>query len=119
MPEAPPVSSAPLAPHSSGQAGTCLCGETDFVPARGPFMAIDGSRTFRVVKCVACGLGRTDPPPFEDDVTATVHQELPYEDVLEREALWRSFFDPIMAIARKHRPGGKFLDVGCGVGLCL
>lgn len=97
----------------------CICGGTKYRSARGPFLAIDGSRTFTVVKCDACGLGRTDPTPFEDDVTADVHQGLPYEDVIAREQLWRSFFDPILQIARRHRPGGKFLDVGCGVGLCL
>lgn len=113
------MSSVAFAPRSSARSATCLCGGTEWIHARGPFKSLDGSRFFSVVKCSRCGLGRTDPPPFEDDVTATVHQELPYEDVIARESLWRSFFEPIIGIARKHRPGGKFLDVGCGVGLCL
>lgn len=97
----------------------CLCGGTEYRRERGPYPKADGSGQFSVLACRACGLARTCPPPFADDRTATVHQELPYEDVIAREALWRSFFRPILSAAHRHSPGGRFLDVGCGVGLCL
>src|SRR5688572_6307956 len=97
---------------------TCLCGGSAFRRVRGPFQGSDGG-TFSVMQCERCGLGRTDPPPFSDDLTADVHQALTYEDVVAREAEWRDFFGPIFRAARRHGRTGRFLDVGCGPGLCV
>lgn len=99
-------------------AGACLCGGREYEIARGPFTAQD-LPAFEVIACRACGLARTYPSPFADDRTAAVHQELSYHDVIARESLWRSFSAPIIAAARSSHSAGKFLDVGCGVGLCV
>ncbi len=110
----PPAGVAPAGPLPA-----CLCGGAAYRPIRRPEPFGADGPVFAVVRCERCGLARTDPPPFEDDRSAAIHQELPFEAVATREAEWRRFFAPLLDAAWRHRPGGRFLDVGCGAGLTV
>jgi SAM-dependent methyltransferase len=97
----------------------CLCGGTRYRHVHGPWRFMRSGALFAVVACRACGLARTAPPPYDDELEADIYQQLPYETVMEREPEWRGFFAPLLAAARRHRPSGRLLDVGCGTGLLV
>jgi SAM-dependent methyltransferase len=100
----------------------CLCGGTSYESILGGTSAAGPgttSRGFSVARCRACGLARTDPPPYVSDLDATVYQEASYAGPFEEPLLWRSFFDPLLDAAERHGKGGRLLDVGCGPGFLV
>ncbi len=97
----------------------CWCGGTEYRQLYGPRRFQHDGAAFEIRACVRCALARTAPPPFDDDRTADVHQELPYEPVAADDAKWRAFFAPLLDAAQRHTARGRFLDVGCGPGLAV
>ena len=67
----------------------CLCGGTEYRQVRAPARFLGTGPVFEVRACVRCGLARTAPPPYDDELTAEIYQELPYEAVTSREPRWR------------------------------
>lgn len=100
--------------HSS-EIPLCLCGGTRYTTVH----AFTEPLSFSVVRCTSCGLARTLPLPYENEVDAEVYREVPFEEVLQKEPLWRSFFIPLLQTAQRYKRAGHFLDVGCGVGLLV
>lgn len=74
---------------------------------------------FKVLSCTICGLSRTDPPPYEDDVTAEIYQDFSFNDAYKNPELWESFFIQMFKYANKYKPNGKLLDIGCGSGFFI
>ena len=111
------ISASGASPHAT--LPPCVCGARSYRLVRASERFLGVGESFEVHACQACGLARTSPPPYDDELTADVYQELPYESVTTREAEWRGFFRPLLDAAWRHRPGGRFLDVGCGVGLAV
>ena len=82
---------------------------------------------FRVLRCSACGLHRTDPPPYEDDATAPVYQEglgggegeaLSRTGDLgdESESAFVEYAEQVLQYLGRFVPAGRLLDVGCSSG---
>jgi SAM-dependent methyltransferase len=115
-----PLPVGPVASGPDASLPACLCGGSSYRRVRGPWQSLATGIHFEIVACRICGLARTAPPPYEDELEAEIYQtELPYEAVTDREEQWRDFFAPLLAAAKRHRPTGRFLDLGCGVGLLV
>lgn len=97
----------------------CICGKTSFVRSHGPYWDATINAQYIIAKCLNCKLNRTLPPPYQEDVSASIYQELPLESVRDHEQEWRGYFAPILAAVRKHKTNGRLLDVGCGPGLMV
>ena len=93
----------------------CLCSGTDYEPV---YVFTEPTK-FEVARCTSCGLARTLPVPYENELNAEVYLEVPFEEVLQKEALWCSHFTPLLQTAQRYKITGHFLDVGCGVGLLV
>jgi 2-polyprenyl-3-methyl-5-hydroxy-6-metoxy-1,4-benzoquinol methylase len=73
------------------------------------------SSSYQIVTCLGCGLTRTIPEP-----EANYDEESDYfENYLNKEKLFRSFFKPILKFIRKNIPDGKLLEIGSSVGFLL
>jgi SAM-dependent methyltransferase len=118
---------APTQPDDGYQGHKKPRGVADSAPAQcavceGPLAPEWGDEgPFEVLRCRACRLGVTWPPPkeangeedFSDDDS---HYE---RQLSERSALWRRFGDALLdQVPAAHR-GGRLLDVGSGVGLLV
>ncbi|WP_395616630.1 class I SAM-dependent methyltransferase [Aquirufa sp.] len=98
------------------------CGDTlHYVEYSGRFHNISNGKVnnFNVLSCTICGLSRTDPPPYEDDVTAEIYQDFSFNDAYKNPKLWESFFTQMFKYANKYKPNGKVLDIGCGSGFFI
>jgi SAM-dependent methyltransferase len=77
-----------------------------------------------VLRCPACGLGRTEAPAFEperyytDDYFTGQHAD-GYADYRGAEAVLRREFARTVAFVRARRNGGRLLEVGCAYGFFL
>jgi 2-polyprenyl-3-methyl-5-hydroxy-6-metoxy-1,4-benzoquinol methylase len=77
-----------------------------------------------ILRCAACGLGRTDAPAFEperyytDDYFTGQHAD-GYADYGGAEAVLRREFARTVAFIRTRRDGGRLLEVGCAYGFFL
>lgn len=94
-----------------------------------PCPACQGERFVRAVvtdsatvwRCVACGLGRTIPPPSKADGHEQFTDDPDYfaqAYAQPKDRWWRRFtYAPLDALeASGARPGLRFLDVGCSLG---
>lgn len=98
------------------------CGNNNyFVEYSGQFKYVEKieKRKFEVLSCTKCGLSRTNPPPYEDDVTAEIYQDFSFNDSYENPILWESFFQQMFKYANLYKPSGKILDIGCGSGFFI
>ena len=113
------ASFSPPAATDAASLPPCLCGHTRYRRVRGPYEFLGSGPRFEVAACGVCGLARTAPPPYDDELDAAIYQVSDEEEFMGREAEWRAFFAPMLAAALRHRPGGRLLDLGCGVGLSV
>jgi SAM-dependent methyltransferase len=81
-------------------------------------------RNCTILRCAACGLGRTEAPAFEpgryytDDYFTGQHAD-GYADYRGAEAVLRQEFARTVAFVRARRDGGRLLEVGCAYGFFL
>ncbi|MDE2292811.1 MAG: class I SAM-dependent methyltransferase [Elusimicrobia bacterium] len=101
--------------------GCAGCGKSaaEAFPARG----IPAPHAFRVVRCLSCGLGWTDPPLAESQLGAWYPPSY-YGDGNVRfnplfERLVRVLRGRRARVIRRQAPKGAVLDVGCGRGFLL
>lgn len=98
----------------------CLCGHDNYKKTlSGTYPSTLGERAFSIIQCKNCGLSRTYPPPYEDELGAEIYQDFSFQEQFENQVLWRSFFKNIISTAKKYKNHGRFLDVGCGSGLLV
>ena len=77
-----------------------------------------------ILRCAACGLGRTEAPAFEparyytDDYFTGQHAD-GYADYRGAEAVLRQEFARTVEFIRARRDGGRLLEVGCAYGFFL
>jgi SAM-dependent methyltransferase len=77
-----------------------------------------------ILQCRACGLGRSDATNFDPASYYTggyfsgQHAD-GYADYLGAEPVLRREFARMVAFIRRHRDGGRLLDVGCAYGFFL
>jgi SAM-dependent methyltransferase len=77
-----------------------------------------------ILRCAACGLGRTEAPAFEperyytDDYFTGQHAD-GYADYRGAEAVLRREFARTLDFIRARRDGGRLLEVGCAYGFFL
>ena len=77
-----------------------------------------------ILRCAACGLGRTEAPAFEperyytDDYFTGQHAD-GYADYRGAEAVLRREFARTVEFIRARRDGGRLLEVGCAYGFFL
>jgi SAM-dependent methyltransferase len=77
-----------------------------------------------ILQCRACGLGRTDAANFDPAAYYTggyfsgQHAD-GYADYVGAEPVLRREFARMVAFIRRHRDGGRLLDVGCAYGFFL
>jgi SAM-dependent methyltransferase len=77
-----------------------------------------------ILRCAACGLGRTEAPAFEperyytDDYFTGQHAD-GYADYRGAEAVLRQEFARTVQFIRARRDGGRLLEVGCAYGFFL
>lgn len=88
-----------------------LCGQ-----AAGRALFVAGGR--QVIRCAACGVAFTHPPPEAD-----LYQDASYfteqNDYLRERERFRELFRSLLERIERHRRPGCMLDVGCGPGLLL
>jgi SAM-dependent methyltransferase len=77
-----------------------------------------------ILRCAACGLGRTEAPAFEPeryytDDYFTGQRADGYADYRGAEAVLRQEFARTVAFIRARRDGGRLLEVGCAYGFFL
>lgn len=101
--------------NPSSEMPLCLCGGASYITVYAYTVPI----SFKVARCTHCGLARTLPPPYENELDTKVYHEVPFGEVLQKESQWRSHFIPLLQTARRYKRMGRFLDVGCGVGLLV
>ncbi|MGD0280270.1 MAG: class I SAM-dependent methyltransferase [Smithella sp.] len=73
------------------------------------------SESYQLVTCKGCGLTRTIPVPetkYDEQVDY-------FENYLNNEKLFRSFFKQFIKFIRQHIPYGKLLEIGSSVGFLL
>jgi SAM-dependent methyltransferase len=81
-------------------------------------------RNCAVLRCAACGLGRTEAPAFEperyytDDYFTGQHAD-GYADYRGAEAVLRREFARTVEFIRARRDAGRLLEVGCAYGFFL
>jgi SAM-dependent methyltransferase len=81
-------------------------------------------RNCTILRCAACGLGRTEAPAFEperyytDDYFTGQHAD-GYADYGGAEAVLRREFARTVEFIRVRRDGGRLLEVGCAYGFFL
>jgi SAM-dependent methyltransferase len=81
-------------------------------------------RDCTILRCAACGLGRTEAPAFApegyytDDYFTGQHAD-GYADYRGAEAVLRREFARTVAFIRARRDGGRLLEVGCAYGFFL
>jgi SAM-dependent methyltransferase len=81
-------------------------------------------RSCAILRCAACGLGRTEAPAFDpgryytDDYFTGQHAD-GYADYRGAEAVLRREFASTVAFIRARRGGGRLLEVGCAYGFFL
>src|SRR5438874_13596088 len=74
-----------------------------------------------IFKCETCGLGRTEGADFDpnayytDDYFSGGHAD-GYPDYRGTEPVLRREFAHTVAFIRKHRAGGRLLELGCAYG---
>ena len=71
--------------------------------------------TLQIVNCKGCGLTWTLPCPgisYDEQVDY-------FENYLNNEKLFRSFFTPLLSFTREHISAGKLLEIGSSVGFLL
>jgi len=96
----------------------CLCGERRAAVVK---QGLSDKRTQEprdIVRCAACGLLRTSPPPY----TATGAGIYEAEDFSARvgaKELWQEFSRGLLAAVKRFKPRGTLLDVGCNAGLLV
>lgn len=79
---------------------------------------------YPIVRCTACGVGRTVTENFSPEEYYTSdyfdggHAD-GYADYVGSEQLLRNEFRKILQGVRRHVPGGKLLEVGCAYGFFL
>src|SRR5262249_26890404 len=77
-----------------------------------------------ILRCAACGLGRTEAPAFEperyytDDYFTGQHAD-GYADYRGAEAVLRREFGRTVEFIRARRDGGRLLEIGCAYGFFL
>src|SRR5262252_3523357 len=77
-----------------------------------------------ILRCAACGLGRTEAPAFEperyytDDYFTGQHAD-GYADYAGAEAVLRREFARTVDFIRARRDGGRLLEIGCAYGFFL
>jgi SAM-dependent methyltransferase len=77
-----------------------------------------------ILRCAACGLGRTEAPAFDperyytDDYFTGQHAD-GYADYRGAEAVLRREFAGTVEFIRARRDGGRLLEVGCAYGFFL
>ena len=121
-----------MAPGLHDHAVTDLFGEPPAVTAPCPLcgggraqprFAVEGCPS-RVVACEACGLARLEPLPSDEELAA-YYPDAYYGDPGQKfqgpvERIVRALGSRhIRFLSRGVRPGGRFLDVGCGRGVLL
>jgi SAM-dependent methyltransferase len=80
--------------------------------------------TCTILRCAACGLGRTEAPAFEperyytDDYFTGRHAD-GYADYGSAEAVLRREFARTVEFIRARRDGGRLLEIGCAYGFFL
>jgi SAM-dependent methyltransferase len=77
--------------------------------------------TYRILRCLACGNGWTDPPPavipYEDE---DFHAGQGHESVATLSPNWaKCIRRQADLLAANLRPGARVLEVGCGRGILL
>lgn len=78
-------------------------------------LVLSSNNNFKIVCCDGCGLARTNPPP-----EAKYDEQCDYfENYLNNEKLFRSFFKPLIKFISHHISSGKLLEIGCSVGFLL
>jgi 2-polyprenyl-3-methyl-5-hydroxy-6-metoxy-1,4-benzoquinol methylase len=81
-------------------------------------------RNCTILRCAACGLGRTEAPSFDperyytDDYFTGQHAD-GYADYRGAEAVLRREFARTVEFIRARRAGGRLLEVGCAYGFFL
>lgn len=77
------------------------------------------SRTWRLARCLDCGLHFTDPQPTRDDINAfyagDYHSELRADGAAEKISGQK--YERYTRMIRRFAPSGRTLDVGCATGL--
>jgi SAM-dependent methyltransferase len=94
-----------------------VCGNEAFQPL---FAGRDKNQgavpgTFTVARCTRCGLVQTTPPP-DAAVRAAMYPVQYYPALIDRTAP-HPFQQDKIDLVRTHKPAGRLLDVGAGVGL--
>jgi 2-polyprenyl-3-methyl-5-hydroxy-6-metoxy-1,4-benzoquinol methylase len=110
----------------------CICGESQFEKCFSALDFDDGEESFDLMRCVTCGLVRTEPILSEDQLKE--YYTLPYygggkekfKGLAEHLTYWRNSVqaNSILTRLRSHqRMSGetdtKILDIGCGRGNLL
>lgn len=96
----------------------CVCGYDEY---GGPiYSGTVKGKEFEVVRCVRCGLARTLPEPLNTDQILPYYQEQEdYNERISHLESWRKFSRKKLSLIKGLKSGGKFLDVGCNLGVLV
>lgn len=108
---------AALAALQQGPQPVCVCGTATYTCVEAGVSHRNlPDYAYALVACEACRLVRTLPVPSESAYTAgdeaTHHR-------IRNEADYRTFARSILGDIQRHQAGGRFLDVGCNIGILV
>lgn len=100
----------------------CFCGNPHSIMIKTlPYSDVRFKEKFisaSIIKCTKCGLLRTSPTPildmpeiYEEDSVSTSHEK--------NIELWKSFSNEIIIKLIPYKKSGKFLDIGCNIGVLV
>jgi 2-polyprenyl-3-methyl-5-hydroxy-6-metoxy-1,4-benzoquinol methylase len=93
----------------------CRCGHNNYQEIK-----LGRKNNFQLLRCIDCGLIRTWPLPKKQSEQGGRYQdEQDSRYRLENLKLWRNFSLTILGIIKKYQKQGKFLDVGCNLGVLV